>query len=63
MPQSINVNAKKRGRPISTGTGTVVGVRMLPEQLTQLDDWIASQPAPVPTRPEAVRQLLARALA
>ena len=56
MAKSISVNAK-RGRPKTTGTGTVVGVRMLPDQLASLDAWIKHQPGEL-SRPEAVRRLL-----
>jgi hypothetical protein len=31
---------------------------MHPPQLAALDDWIAQQPPPFPTRPEAVRRLV-----
>jgi hypothetical protein len=31
---------------------------MLPDQLAALDNWIAQQPDPKPTRPEAVRQII-----
>jgi hypothetical protein len=31
---------------------------MQPDQLAILDAWIAAQPEPKPSRPEAIRQLL-----
>jgi hypothetical protein len=31
---------------------------MHPPQLNALDDWIAQQPRPFPSRPEAVRRLV-----
>ena len=34
-------------------------VRLQPDALVRLDGWIAAQPAPRPTRPEAIRQLIA----
>lgn len=37
-------------------------VRFEPDQLAALDDWIARHPDPKPSRPEAVRQILAGAL-
>ena len=37
-------------------------VRVQPPQLAQLDAWITAQPEPQPTRPEAVRRLLALSL-
>jgi hypothetical protein len=36
----------------------MVGVRVQPDQLARLDAWIAAQPDPKPTWPEAVRRLL-----
>jgi hypothetical protein len=42
--------------------GTLVGVRLQPDPLAALDAWIAAQPD-TPSRPEAVRRLLGRALA
>jgi hypothetical protein len=35
---------------------------MPPEQLARLDAWIAKQRKPKPSRPEAVRQLVEKAL-
>lgn len=46
--------AKKRGRP-AIGKGQQVVVRLHPNLLSPLDDWIAAQPDPKPTRPEAIR--------
>src|SRR5437763_189045 len=52
---------RRRG-PAPTGVGTLVGVRLLPPNLSALDSWIAIQPEPRPSRPEAIRRLLAEAL-
>ena len=52
---------KRRGRP-ATGKGTSLNVRLQPDQLGQVDHWIAGCPEPRPSRPEAVRLLLQRAL-
>ena len=41
---------------------THVGVRIPPAQLTSLDAWIAGQPDPKPSRPEAIRRLMERGL-
>jgi len=60
MADAIPDIRKRRGRPPVGSTGVLV--KLPPDQLSQLDDWIAAQAVP-PTRPEAVRQLLARALA
>jgi len=53
---------KRRG-PKPTGKGEPVLVRIQPAQLAALDSWIAGQPKPRPTRPAAIRALLAAALA
>ena len=58
MAKSISVNANKRGRPVTTGTGTIVGVRMLDRPLAALDAWIAKQKEPELSRPEAIRRLV-----
>jgi hypothetical protein len=58
MAKSISVNANKRGRPVTTGTGTVVGVRMLKRPLAALDAWIAKQKEPELSRSEAIRRLV-----
>ena len=51
---------KKRGRP-AIGQGVPVQVRLQPDLLAGLDTWIAKQD-PAPSRPEAIRLLLANAL-
>jgi hypothetical protein len=58
MAKSITVNANKRGRPVTTGTGTVVGVRMLDRPLAAVDAWIAKQKDQDLSRPEAIRRLV-----
>jgi hypothetical protein len=63
MSASIGDNTKKkRGRKVTTGKGTLVGVRLLPPILAPLDAWIAAQ-WPRPTRPEAIRLALREWLA
>ena len=54
---SIADTSKKRGRP-STGIGSNVGLRLYPELETALDAYVAAQPEPRPSRPEAIRYLL-----
>lgn len=49
----------RRGRP--PVNATPVQVRLAPEQLAALDRWIATQ-TPQPSRPEAIRQILAERL-
>jgi hypothetical protein len=62
MKKQTVIPRKKRG-PRPTGKGEPVVVRMHPPQIKALDAWIAQQPQPFPTRPEAVRQLLEIVLA
>lgn len=57
MAKQIVHPRKKRGPP-ATGKGVPVQVRLQPPQLAALDGWIEAQPAPQPTRPEAIRQLI-----
>ena len=58
---SIDASIKKRGRP-ATGKGVQVVVRLQPDDLDALDAHIAAQPEPKPTRPEAIRRVLAKGL-
>ena len=58
MAKSISASAKRKGRPVTTGTGTTIGVRMLDAPLATLDAWIAKQKQPYPSRPEAIRRLV-----
>ena len=57
MGKSISASAKRRGRPVTTGTGTTIGVRMLDDRIAVLDAWIAKQ-KPKLSRPEAIRRLV-----
>jgi len=50
------------GRRKSSGPGLRLGVRIQPPMLAELDIWIASQPDPKPSRPAAIRRLVAEAL-
>jgi hypothetical protein len=59
------IEKKKRGRPKGggRGKGTLIGVRFPRQELNPLDTWIANQPDPQPSRPEAIRRLVEHALA
>jgi hypothetical protein len=57
--QAVKIR-KKRG-PAPTGKGTQIQVRLQPDDLTAVDDWIAKQDD-APTRPEAIRTLVRQAL-
>lgn len=52
--KSIADSKKRRGRP-TTGIGNAMGLRLYPELEAGLDAFIAAQPDPKPSRPEAVR--------
>ena len=60
-PQETLVSKKRRG-PAPTGKGTPVMVRLQPDMLSEVDTFIAQQPDPKPSRPEAVRRLTAEGL-
>lgn len=60
MTGAIPDNKKPRGRP-KVGS-EFVGVRVPPDLLADLDQWIAEQPEPRPSRPEAIRLLVADTL-
>jgi hypothetical protein len=62
MAASISNIRKKRGRGRPKVGAVPVMVRLLPEQATSLDDWREKQ-IDRPGRPEAIRRLIAQALA
>jgi hypothetical protein len=51
---------RRRGRPETNATPVMV--RVHPDQLAALDAWIERQPDPKPSRPEAIRRILAEGL-
>jgi hypothetical protein len=53
---------KKRGRGRPRVGALHIGVRVPPAELAAVDAWIEAQPD-APTRPEAIRRLVAIALA
>jgi len=62
MGKQAKKATKKRGRP---GFPDSVGIhtRFPPSIASALDAWIAAQPDPKPSRPEAIRRLVEQALA
>lgn len=60
MGKSIRVYTKSNR---AEAPGTMVGVRLQPDQLAALDSWIAQRGEPLPSRPEAIRLLLKQILA
>jgi hypothetical protein len=63
MAGSISVSTKKRGRgrPVTTGKGTLIGMRWHEPLLTMIDAWAAQQDDK-PERSEAIRRLVERGL-
>ncbi len=57
MARSIRVIKKRRGRPRTTGSGTLIGVRLQSDALMRLDTWVAHQRDEM-SRPEAIRRLV-----
>ncbi|MFD1945075.1 ribbon-helix-helix domain-containing protein [Paradevosia shaoguanensis] len=54
MRLSISDNRKSRGRPVTTGTSPLIGVRLPQDLLEALDEFIQEQ-HPSISRPEAIR--------
>jgi hypothetical protein len=48
---------------IETSSTDCVMLEMRPDELESIDAWIKAQPAPRPSRPEAIRRLVQEALA
>jgi len=63
MKASMVSPQNRKPGPSPAGKATSIGVRLEPNELTGLDAWIAAQSEPRPTRPEAIRRVLAEALA
>jgi hypothetical protein len=59
MSASSRDNTKRRR---AKQTGTLVGVRLQPDGLTALDEFIAQSADPGYSRPEAIRALMDEAL-
>jgi hypothetical protein len=57
MARSSYETIAKPVRKRSAKTGTLVGVRLQPEQIKAIDAWAAKRKPPV-TRPEAIRGIL-----
>ena len=49
---------KSERKPRPKETGTLIGVRLQSHPLSALDAYVAAQPEPRPSRPEAIRFLL-----
>jgi hypothetical protein len=57
MRKSIRVSTKKRGRPVTTGKGTLIGIRWHEPLLSMVEKWAARQDDK-PPRAEAIRRLV-----
>jgi hypothetical protein len=55
------ITRKKKRGPAPTGKGELIGVRIQPKELSELDGWIKRQDGK-PSRPEAIRRLMQQAL-
>jgi hypothetical protein len=62
MAKSTRVITKQVPRKRPPVTGTLIGVRLQPDELEALDAWSAAQNDPKPSRPEALRQLARKGL-
>jgi hypothetical protein len=60
--QENNVTKKARGRPRGAIKAPTTLVRIPEAVMVQVDAWIARQPDPKPTRPDAVGALIRSAL-
>jgi hypothetical protein len=60
MNAQETLQPRKRG-PKPTGKGTPIQVRLQPDQLAKVDRWREGQ-ADQPSRPEAIRRLVEKAL-
>ena len=56
MPGQKRSTPKKRGRPVTTGKGTLVGIRCHKEFLGRVDAWRAGQEGEL-SRPAAIHRL------
>ena len=63
MSASITRTRKARGRGRPPTGSESIHLRLLPDQLASVKDWIAAQPKPRPSRPEAIRRLVDLGLA
>ena len=58
----LKIKLKKRRGPLPTGKGTLIGVRLQPNDLKALDFWIRNL-ANGTTRPEAIRHFVKSGIA
>lgn len=63
MTQDLKIIKKKMGRPPGRVKPPTKAVQVPVETIAVLDAWIEAQPAPKPSRPEAIRRIVDKALA
>jgi len=63
MNSSIVSDNRKKRRCRPRVGASLIGVRVPPAELVQIDEWINGQPKPQPSRPEAIRRLVELGLA
>jgi hypothetical protein len=63
MGQEFFVTKKRTGRPPGKTRPPTKPVQVPVMTLVSVDEWIAHQPEPRPTRPEAIRRLVEKGLA
>ena len=61
--QDFSVTKKSRGRPQGSVKPPTAPVRVPEALLSEIDAWAERQPEPIPSRSDAIRQLLEHALA
>jgi hypothetical protein len=61
MSISVSTKNRKRGRPATTGKGTLIGIRWHEPLLGMIEAWAARQ-QDKPERSEAIRRLVERGL-
>jgi hypothetical protein len=54
---TLKSQPKNHPGPAPTANETLIEVRLQPDALARIDTYIASQPDPQPSRPEALRRL------
>ena len=58
MDDGQHFGKPKRGRPSGRAFSAPISLRLPNETLEAIDAFIAAQPDPKPTRPEAIRQIV-----
>ena len=62
MAQDLKIIKKKTGRPPGRTRPPTKPVQAPVETIAEIDAWIAAQPEPKPSRPEAISRLVEKGL-